>query len=161
MAPFGSGGETLPSEMPAQLAPTLGAPGIPGPLGVVPGLRLDGAVPFALNWARPFTPVRPDGRAPWPDAAPAEAMEPITAAAKVATPRVNNRRFLTEPPSHSGNAPRTSTWALWPSPLDCGRASSHIRVGNHNSPSWIVTQTTGNVRTRSASRRGAATGRPR
>src|ERR1041385_2949272 len=101
MAPFGSGGETLPSEMPAQLVPTLGAagipgplgvtpglrldgalrlpvnrgtprtPAIPGPLGVMPGLRLDGAVPFALNWARPFTPVRPEGRAPWPDAAPA------------------------------------------------------------------------------------------
>src|SRR5438046_1628129 len=106
MAPFGSGGETLPSEMPAQVVPTLGAPGTLGPLGVVPGLRLDGAVPFALNWARPFTPVRPEGRAPWPDAAPAEAMEPIMAAAKPAAPMVNNRRFFTEPPSHSGNTPR-------------------------------------------------------
>src|SRR5213593_2155096 len=116
MAPFGSGGETLPSEMPAQLAPMPGAPGTLGPRGVMPGLRLDGAVPLALNWARPFTPVRPEGRAPWPDAAPAEVMGPITAAARAAAPRVNNRRFLTEPPSHSGT-PRTSTWALWPARL--------------------------------------------
>src|SRR6266540_4154115 len=103
MAPFGSGGETLPSEMPAQLTPTIGAPGILGPLGVVPGLRLDGTVPFALNCGRPLTPVRPVGRAPWRDAAPAEVMGPIMAAARAATPMVNNKRFLTEPPSHSGN----------------------------------------------------------
>src|SRR5438105_15905788 len=129
MAPFGSGGATLPSEIPAQLTPTPGAPGALGPLGVVPGLRFDGTVPFALNCGSPFTPVRPVGRARWPDAAPAEVMEPIRPAASTTIPMVNNRRFLTEPPSHSGNAPRTSTWALWPltTTLRCGHPPIYER----------------------------------
>src|SRR5438094_232619 len=162
MAPFGSGGATLPSEMPAQLTPTPGAPGVLGPLGVVPGLRFDGTVPFALNCGSPFTPVRPVGRARWPDAAPAEVMEPIRPAASTTIPMVNNRRLLTEPPFPFREcSPNIDMGAVAPHHYTAVRASSHIRAGSHNSPSWAVSRTKETAGTRSASRREAATGRPR
>src|SRR5438067_9496370 len=99
MAPFVSGGLTLESLIPCQLAPTTGAPGMDGRRTAGPALAGLPETAWLFRWAKPFTPVRPKGRPEWPDAAPA-ATGPTSPAASAAPARVNNRRFfLTEPPS--------------------------------------------------------------
>src|SRR5436190_14604677 len=140
MAPFVSGGLTLGSEIPCQLAPTTGAPGMDG--GCTAGRAL-AAFPVTAWLFRSGRPLTPE----WPAAAPA-ATGPTSPPASAAPARVNNRRFfLTEPPSGQdlpdhGRRPQERPCCMRATLLGTrlkqqldfsrGGASSHIRGENGN-----------------------------
>src|SRR5690349_17896502 len=97
MAPLGSGGVTVASEIPCQLAPIVGPPARHGPGGPVPRDVEATGWATGLRWPSPLTPVRPTGRAGPPVPAPAVSTGETKAMANTADATMSSR-VLTIPP---------------------------------------------------------------